>query len=132
MQDLADDLSIPDDWRMLRRIPPAWIKDFQPESSNFSVRQPNEGLSVTAWCDPSDLIAVQADAPSFGVVRVLAGELREAGFRIVRLPEPGNPNHCECYGNVSRAARRRLASAAVWVVPPAEHDPVPYGALESF
>jgi hypothetical protein len=126
----ADDPSIPDECRMLRRIPPGWISDFRPERSNFEIRQPNEGLSVTAWLAGADLDAVLAEAPNFGVVRVLAGELRAAGFKIVRMPEPGNPNHCECYGSTTKGGRKKLAVNSVWVAPPREHDHARYGALD--
>lgn len=129
---VSDDTSIDDACRMLRRIPPGWISDFRPERSNFEIRQPHVGLSVTAWLSDADLDAVLAEAPNFGVVRVTAGQLRAVGFIIVRVPEPENPNHCECYGAISKGDRKKLALASLWVRPPADHDPLPYGQLDTF
>ncbi|MBF9150878.1 hypothetical protein [Novosphingobium jiangmenense] len=130
--EVSDDTSIDDDCRMLRRIHPAWINEFRPERSNFEIRRPHVGLSVTAWLSDADLEAVLAEAPTFGVVRVTAGELRAAGFKIMRVPEPDNPNHCECYGAISKGDRKKLALASVWVRPPSEHDPASYGVLDAF
>jgi hypothetical protein len=130
---IEDDQSIADDCRMLRRIPPYWLKDFRPESSNFENREPDPkfGLSVTIWESEADLEAVIAEEPSFGVVCVTAGQLRAEGCAIVRRPLDQNPNHCECFGNPGHGARRRLAKSARWVHVPAGHDPDPYGPLES-
>lgn len=129
---MEDDDTIPDECRMLRRIPPGWIAGHRPDSSNFKERQPDTGLSVTAWIIADDLEAVMAEEPAFGVVCVNASDLRGAGYAITRSPLPGNDNHCECFGSPGQGARRRLARVARWVRPPQGHDPVPYGALEAF
>lgn len=129
--DREDDASISDESRMLRRIPPSWINEFRPDSSNFLEKDADEGLSVTIWHGADDLRAVVDEQPNFGVVRVLASELRAAGYKLVRAPLAHNPNHCECYGAPGKGLRRVLAKAAVWVLPPAPHDPAPYGHLDA-
>lgn len=127
-----DDETIGPAQRMLRRIHPDWITRGRPERSNFEVRKEGEGLSVTAWLSPQDLAEALVEAPTFGVVRVLASELRLAGFVIVRVPLPNNANHCECYGAPSKSQRKALAVGAAWVASPADHEPESYGSLESF
>lgn len=125
----ADDPSIPGDWRFLRRIHPHWIKSFRPESSNFESREAGEGLSVTAWLTDADLEAVVSEEPSFGVVLVTAAQLRDAGYRIVRVPLDENPSHCECFGRITKGGKKQLARLALWVRIPAGHGPADYGDL---
>lgn len=131
---IEDDHSIPDNLRMLRRIPPDWIKDFRPGSDNFLQRKAKDGkgLSVTAWVVAGDLNNVSSEAPNFGVVSVTAGELRAADYKVTKAPLDGNPNHCECYGAPSRSKRKQLSRQARWVLPPAAHDPAHYGELLEF
>jgi hypothetical protein len=130
--EIQDDASIADECRMLRRVHPDWVKDFRPDSSNFKNKRSDTGLSVTAWVVDTDLSIVIDEAPRFGVICVDAADLRAAGYAIVRRPLDENGNHCECFGSPTGGARKELARIARWVKPPAEHDPAPYGALETF
>lgn len=127
-----DDPSIGDDWRMLRRIPPGWVSRYRPESSNFEIRSQGEGLSIVAWIEEEDLPRTLSEEPAFGVVVVSAGELRAAGYAIVKVPLDGNPNHCECYGSPTHGQRRQLAKAARWASLPQGAEPDGFGALEAF
>ena len=127
---VEDDLTIADDAKLLRRIPPSWIKDARPDSSNFLEKDRSTGLSVTLWESAGDLQAVVNEAPTFGIVRVTGRQLRDAGYRISRVPIEGNPNHCECYGRPSGSKRKGLATSSVWVVVPSGQDPAAYGDLD--
>jgi hypothetical protein len=132
--EIEDDLSISDDVRMLRRIPPtnSWIANHRPSSSNFEVRAPGEGLSVTAWLASTDLEDVLRKNSDFGVICVTAAQLRAVGFKLIRVSLEGNLNHCECYGKPTHGQRRRLANLARWVVVPGDYDPEDYQDLEQF
>lgn len=128
--DIEDDASIQDAARLLRRVPPNWVADGpRPEKSNFEERSSGHGLSVTLWESQADLDATVAERPEFGVIFVTAGQMREAGFSIVRVPIDGNPNHCECYGAPTPSKRRKLAVEAKWVKVPVGFDPEKFGEL---
>lgn len=129
---IEDDLSISNDALFLRRIPPTRIvKAPRPDSSNFEERDPTGGLSVTLWEAEQHLHDTVAEKPVFGVVRVTAGELRAAGYLIVRRPLPDNPNHCECYGKPSTTRKRELSIGAKWVKLPDGADPAIFGPLDT-
>lgn len=128
--DIEDDTSILAAAKFLRRIPPNRLaQTLQPDSSNFEERSDNTGLSVTLWETANDLEITAAEMPNFGIVSVTAALLREAGYAIVRVPLPDNPNHCECYGSPSKGKRRQLASNAKWVKLPEGYDPADFGCL---
>ena len=129
---IEDDMSIPDVCRMLRRVPPLRISDHRPNSDNFLERDENSGLSVTAWFSNADLDAVISEMPDFAVCSVLARELRAAGFKIKKVPIDGNPNHCECFGKITKSNRKHLARAARWVKVPSGEEAAPFGNLEAF
>lgn len=129
---IEDDASVPDEQRFLRRIWPTWIHDFRPERSNFEIREPHAGLSVTAWLSQADLVITIAEAPNCGVVSVTARQLRDAGYVICKVPLEQNPNHCECYGKPSKSARKQLAISSQWVSVPPEHVAEYYGDLVDF
>jgi len=86
---------------------------------------------VTLWESEGDLEATVEEKPSFGIVRVTAAQLREAGFAIARKPLDHNPNHCECFGKPNQKRRSALSKVAVWVKPPDDCDAADFGELDS-
>lgn len=67
------------------------------------------------WLSESDLAAVQAPKPEFGVAGITAGQARASGFWIQKTFEQGNPNHCELGGQVSNGKREKISKSARWV-----------------
>lgn len=132
--DASDDLTIADDCRLLRRVPPHWTVNGKPDSSNF-IHPANEisGWSCTLWDQAEHLLDLMHECEGFGAVRITAGDLRQEGLQLIRVPLPENPTHCEVFGPMtSKGKARRLRDKAVWVVyPPSIRENVPTN-LEAF
>ena len=73
---------------------------------------------MTLWTNAADLDATLSANPGFGIVSVYVNEVRAEGLTIAFTEEPGNPNHCELFGNLPGRIQQRLASIARWVVYP--------------
>lgn len=76
------------------------------------------GLSVTLWLSEEDLEITLAPHPGFGVIGLLVAEIRAEQLRVAFTEEPGNPNHCELFGEMPGSKRQRLANIARWIVYP--------------
>lgn len=130
----ADDLTISDQARLLRRVPPHQVIDGQPYSRNFNHSATEKtGWSCTLWESNQDLDYLMNEHEHFGCVRIKAGDLRSEGLQIIRVPLPNNPNHCEVFGPMtSKAQARKLCGKATWVqYPPSLDQDIP-ATIETF
>ncbi len=122
----ADTVSITDETRLLRRIPPGRTKKgelgLRPQSDCFSDPPGSTGMSVDVWEDarnPEDLLVGH---DGFGVVWITVGDVRKLGLEIVRDRQPDNPYHALVQGKKTTGIKRRLAVAARWIKMPDPAD----------
>lgn len=115
-----DDASIPGDTKILRRVVPGRYSRTTglAEEGTFRRKAGESGLSVTLWQSAADLEITLAPHPGFGVIGLLVREVRGEQLTIAFTEEPGNPNHCELFGDLPGSKRQRLANIARWVVYP--------------
>lgn len=115
-----DDPTISGDAKILRRVVPGRFsrRTGQPEDNTFRRKPTEPGLSVTLWLSADDLANTLGPHPGFGVVALFVAEARAEHLRIAFTEEPGNPNHCELFGDLPGSKRQRLANLARWVVYP--------------
>lgn len=124
-----DDLSIMDDWRLLKRIPNDWVlwdenrnvwtissMAFQGHRTNrraFSVHlEPvlfENGLTHD--------FAVQ-DRNKFGLAALTAQQARSCQQVIQRDPQPDDPAHANVLGEKKDSIKKKLRDYAAWVIPP--------------
>lgn len=111
-----DDLEIPGDWLVLRRIPPGEYKsDGRPKSSpSFDLDRTGRGTSMTLYIDAEDLTNVRRGHETFGVVSLPVSVWRCEGLTIARKPLENDPNHCEIWGARNTRSKKLLAIAAKW------------------
>ena len=115
-----DDPSITDETKVLRRVVPGRYSRTSgiPEEGTFRKDGDGTGTSVTLWLSDEDLNITRAPHPDFGVVSLYVSEFRKLGLSIAYVDEPGNPNHCEVFGDRTKGNRVQLAKAARWVAYP--------------
>jgi hypothetical protein len=120
----ADDLTITSEARLLRRVPSHQVDKGRPDSRNFNHPAAEQtGWSCTLWESDQDFTDLMSGHENFGCVRISADDLRQEGLQIIRVPLPGNPNHCEVFGAMtSKAQARKLRERAVWVKYPSGVD----------
>jgi len=120
----VDDLTIPDDATLLRRIPP-WHLVFDERlgvrrisSGAFADDQDGSPMSVflaSAVVDPGTVMIGHAE---FGLAAITSGLARACGQIIVRDPLPEQPSHALVVGRKTNSVRTRLSRGANWVIPP--------------
>jgi hypothetical protein len=124
----SDDLSIMDDWRLLKRIPDDWVlwdknkngwtissMAFQGHKTNrraFSVQlEP-----VLFQCGLTHDSAI-LDRSKFGLAALTAAEARSCNQVIQREPHPpDDPAHANVLGDKKDSIKKRLRDFAVWVI----------------
>ena len=123
----VNDPSISDEADLWRRISPEWIildenlgrqrvtsKAFQNlEGDNLSVLLEQIVRETGRTADD-----VLKNLSGYSLAAVTAGQARALGQGVVRAPEPDEPAHCHMVGKKGKGARKKLASAARWVIPP--------------
>lgn len=125
----TDDVSIRDHCRLFRRITRAQLKPapnggYRPISGAFNNSSgPGGTMSVSLedtladnGLGPDDLVAALNDTYVAAITAELA---REEQQRLRRSPTNDDIAHGDVIGEKPVGRRKRLASAAVWVVPPA-------------
>jgi hypothetical protein len=119
----ADDLSIPNQEILYRRLPPAWLVLGEGGRARISSAAfKHEELSVFIH---SLLLSQQRSPtgalqgfPGQALCSITAGLAREMALGVVYDAEPPNdPAHGLVVGKKTQAVANRLARAAVWVVP---------------
>jgi hypothetical protein len=114
-----DDAGIPDDVRLLRRIPGGRYTEKEgraaPNSDCFKDSSDGTGASVDIWEDDwSPEKSLEAQPEHFGLVSFTAGQLRALGLGIIRMPLPDNPHHATLQGPKTTSVLRRLAKHCEW------------------
>lgn len=119
----SDDVSIPDETELWRRIPPWHVHHdvrlgrLRPASAAFDddVDDPMSVVIATGAAGPG---AVLAGHEGFALAAITAGLARACGLGVMRDPLPDNPAHAVVFGHKTGAIMRRLAREATWIVPP--------------
>ena len=128
--DPDDDPSIPDEAKLLRRIPPIHfpgdrMTPGRPSSAAFEDSPDGSPMSVN-WeelCHEHQFDSLEGHE-TFGLVSFTAGQARELGLSVFRWPLEGNPTHCGVARKKTKGIKKKLASESRWVVfphPEVEH-----------
>ena len=124
----SDDLTIPGEAQLLRRIPPRHlVKDensghLRPSSAAFDNHPDGSPMSVIL----ADVLAQTGRDPAaaltgyegFALASITAGLVRECGQGVAREPLPDEPAHAVVFGEKPKRIQRKLAKGSRWVVPP--------------
>jgi len=119
-----DDSSIPDDAKVLRRIPPSHVvkndSTGRPQTRDFDNSPDGSGTSVRIWADGTDPLDVLKDHDDFGLVFITAKDIRDNDLGIILDPDPdpNDPHHALIQGKKKSGRKKRLASAAIWIKKP--------------
>jgi hypothetical protein len=126
----ADDSSIGDDWRLLRRIPLVWLvwdgnKGGWAITSQAFQGHPTDHLAFSVQLEPVLLehglthdSAVQ-DRETFGLAAFTAQQARSIQQVIKRDPIlPDDPAHAKVIGEKTKSVKKKFRDFAVWVIPP--------------
>ncbi len=114
-----DDLTIPGDAVLWRRVPPHWYTR-HPDgtcevwSAAFSDHELSADLASIAG-SPEITRGAYVDC---GVVEIQVAVLRAEGQRVRRDPLPDNEAHVLVLGHKGKSLRRRLRDRARWVIQP--------------
>ena len=127
-----DDPSIAGAERLLRRIPPSWLRrdpdgalvpddQGRPQISSAAFRDRELSINLEtvmrqAGRSPKDAIAGRPDC---GVAAITASLARSHSQAVARDPIPDEPAHGVVFGNKrSKHVDKKLAQAADWIVNP--------------
>ena len=139
MEDLVDDPTIRDNFRLLRRIPAefnryiVWNHNVgewrissmafadHPSGSPMSV-QIKEVLAEYGLGVESVLVGHEQ---GYAVAYFCAGEARELGQAIERDPIDGDPAHAHVVGKKTKSIKKKFSRLARWEIPPAEFPSPP-------
>ena len=125
---LVDDLTIENDWLLLRRVSPLWLvsdgaggvrlssQAFQNHPTNplaFSVHL--ERVLIELGLPNESIVSSHA---GYSVVALTAALVRQHGQIIARAPEPADPAHAHVIGKKSGSVKAAFSKAAIWIVPP--------------
>lgn len=136
----ADDPSIKDSWRLLRRVPididgicphlvwseneNAWV----PTSAAFH-GHPDNRRAFSVHLEPVlieqglAIDSVIQDRSKYALAALTAGQVRALKQIVARNPLPGDPAHAHVIGDKTPAVRKNLRKCAVWVIAPALPPP---------
>ena len=119
---------IPDDAKILRRIPPGRVAkatpDQRPQSDNFKTRQGEVGVSVNVWETDEALQRIREGHEEYGVVWISVEELRQLGLDVFFAVDPNDPDnqfHAEIRGASTKGVLKQLAVGSTWIKRP---DPI--------
>jgi hypothetical protein len=123
---LNDDLTIPDDAELWRRIPPRHFHlegdtgRVRPASSAFEDDRDGSPMSVFLGALTSGPGEVLQGHEGYALASITAGIARIHGQAVVRDPLPDAPAHALVVGHKTRSIRAQLAIASRWIAPPPE------------
>src|SRR5437899_2854095 len=100
MCDRADDLSIPNEERLWRRILAAWVHrppDVPPRPSSAAFKDELSGEVSVFIAAIADADALLRNHPTDSLAEITAGLARAAGYKVIRDPAggeiPNDPSH---------------------------------------
>lgn len=125
---LVDDPAIGDTAVLWRRIHPAWIimddnaGQMRVSSAAFDDSSDGSPLSVLL----ADVVIqtnrnaqdIVAKYEGYALAAIDAGLVRKNGQGVAATPEPDEPAHGSVFGSKTKANKRGMAKAAVWVIKP--------------
>jgi hypothetical protein len=124
----SDDLTIPDEAELWRRIPPTHLildhnlGRIRPTSAAFENHPDGSPMSVFL----ADIVlesgrkpeAVLVGHEGFTLASITAGLARECNQKIVRKPLDMEPAHAEVVGKKTDGVKKRFYRGCRWVIPP--------------
>ena len=123
-----DDLTISDEDRLFRRVPPEWVvcddnrRPIAVSSAAFSNSSDGSGMSVSIESVMTRKNLSEQDIlreyEGFGLVAITAGLAREKGQGIVKKPTDRDPAHGEVTGKKRVSVKRAFKRNAEWIVRP--------------
>lgn len=128
MKSEADDRTIREEERLLRRVPLVHIVrndnrgSYRVSSAAFTNSSDGSGMSVSIETMLQQhglgVETVLRGFDGFGVVALTAGFVRVHGQGVVKKPLLDDPSHGEVVGKKTRSTQRAFARQAEWVVRP--------------
>ncbi|MCI0560009.1 MAG: hypothetical protein MN733_16085 [Nitrososphaera sp.] len=116
---------IPDDAKILRRIPPGRVAeatpDKRPQSDNFKVKKNEAGVSVNVWESDEAFQRTIEGHEEFGVVWLSVKEVRRLGLDVIFTVDPDDPDnefHAEIRGDSTQSQCKNLAKGSIWIKRP--------------
>jgi len=118
-----DDLSIPDDAVIWRRVPDRHFVaipegQIRPSSAAFDDDPDGDSMSAVLATPGRDPYPVLLGNEGWGLVAIEVRLVRELGWSIEKTPEPDEPDHVHVHGNKTKGKTRRVARDCAWVIPP--------------
>ncbi len=124
----ADDLTIPNEAELWRRISPRhFVNDenlgrVRPSSAAFDNHRNGSPMSVYLAAMLAETgrspDTVLAGHGGYALASITAGLVRECQQGVAREPLENEPAHAVVFGRKTRPVMRRLATTARWVIPP--------------
>jgi hypothetical protein len=132
---VEDDPTILDDDLLLRRVPlqhfiwDAENQFWRPSSAAFEDHPTGSPMSVVLAsmlaAGGRGLESAVAGFAGFALAAISVEMVRNLGLGVVRKPLPEESAHAEVTGKKSKSIRKKLAVAAIWIVPPNTAKPIP-------
>lgn len=127
-----NDLSIPDDARLLRRVIPQWIVNDDNTNSKRVTSQAfcnstgeagqEEGMSVfledVILNEGRSVSSLLTNYETNALIAITAGWVRSWQQGVVRDPISEESSHAQVMGDKNSNTRRKLAKEWVWVIEP--------------
>ena len=126
----TDDLTIGNDARLWRRIPP-WHFVFD---ENLGKSRPSKAaFDDDADCHPmsvvlAELVTASGRGPAhvlhghngFALAEITVGLARAKQQGVQRDPVPEEPAHALVFGNKTNSVKKTFATQCIWIVPPSD------------
>lgn len=118
-----DDLSIPGEAVLWRRVPPYhFVADasgaIRPSSAAFEDDPDGDPMSTVLATPERDPFPVLLGNDSWALAAIPVALIRALGWVVSRQPTQDESDHVVVIGNKSHARRRRVARECTWVIPP--------------
>ena len=123
-----DDRSIPDDERLLRRIPKSWYRlddtgRVRISSAAFKHYEMSVYLASVVTQTGRKSKDLLSNYPNYGLASVTAAVVRELDQIVLRDSTRKEPAHALVVGKKTRSVARRIRNKCEWIIKP---NSVPY------